>query len=156
MTLFGIGNLDNKIKEAPMTKGDLHNIFDENGQHKLNKFSTEPTAKFSIDFFEEKLKVFVIIPELIRLSANKVIGSLENARRELILSKDFKISGDFNKVTIDEIEYDIPKFFNREAMKNEDKNTWEIIFRQIFYKEIFNEMKNQKELQEERIRNVKK
>ncbi len=145
MTLFGIGNLDNKIKEATMTKDDLHNIFDENGQHKLNKFSTEPTIKFSIDFFEEKLKVFVIIPEIIKISANKVIGSLENARRELILSKDFKISSDFNKVTIDNIEHEIPKFFNRKAMKNEDKNTWEIIFRQIFRESIFNEMQSYKD-----------
>ena len=40
-------------------------------------------------------------------------------------------------------------------MKNEDKNTWEIIFRQIFHKEIFNEMQHQKELQEQRIKNVK-
>ena len=73
-----------------MIDNDLHNIFDENGQHKLNKFSTESTTKFSIDFFEEKLKVFVIIPEIIKISTNKVIGSLENARKELILSKDFK------------------------------------------------------------------
>lgn len=156
MTLFGIGTLDNKIKEALMTKDDLHDIFDENGQHKLNKFSTEPTTKFSIDFFEERLKVFVIIPQIIKLSANKVIGSLENARKELILSKDFKISSDCNKVTIDEIKHTIPKFFNREMMKKEDKNIWEMIFRQIFHGELFNEMQNQKELQEERIRNVKK
>lgn len=145
MTLFGIGTLDNKIKEALMTKDDLHNIFDENGQHKLNKFSTEPTAKFSIDFFEERLKVFVIIPELIKLSANKVIGSLENASRELILSKDFKISSDFNKVTVDGVEHTIPKFFNKETMKNEDKNTWEMIFRQIFREELFNEMQRYKD-----------
>ena len=123
-----------------MIDNDLHNIFDENGQHKLNKFSTEPTTKFSIDFFEEKLKVFVIIPEIIKVSANKVIGSLENPRCELILSKDFKISSDFNMVMVDNIEHAIPKFFNRETMKNEDKNTWEIIFRQIFRKEIFEKM----------------
>ncbi len=138
-----------------MIDNDLHNIFDENGQHKLNKFSTESTTKFSIDFFEEKLKVFVIIPEIIKISTNKVIGSLENARKELILSKDFKTSSDFNTVTVDNIEHTIPKFFNRETMKNEDKNTWEIIFRQIFHKEIFNEMQHQKELQEQRIKNVK-
>lgn len=158
MTLFGIGNLDNKIKEAAMTKDDLHNIFDENGQHKLNKFSTEPTTKFSIDFFKEKLKVFVIIPEIIKVKTdgvNKVIGSLENARKELILSKDFKISSDFNTVTVDNIEHTIPKFFNRETMKNEDENTWEIIFRQIFRESIFNEMQHQKELQEQRIRSAK-
>lgn len=138
-----------------MIDNDLHNIFDENGQHKLNKFSTEPTTKFSIDFFEEKLKVFVIIPEIIKISTNKVIGSLENARKELILSKDFKTSSDFNTVTVDNIEHTIPKFFNREAMKNEDENTWEMIFRQIFREGIFNEMQHQKELQEQRIRNAK-
>lgn len=33
---------------------DLSQIFDENGQHKLNKFSTEPKAEFDIDFLEEK------------------------------------------------------------------------------------------------------
>lgn len=144
---FDIGNLDNKIKEATMTKDDLYQIFDENGQHKLNKFSTEPTTKFNIDFFDEKLKIFVIIPEIIKVKtngANKVIGSLENARRELILSKDFKISSDSNKVTVDNIEYEIPKFSNRKTMKNEDKNTWEIIFRQIFHESIFNEMQRYK------------
>lgn len=86
----------------------------------------------------------------------KAIGSLENARKELILSKDFKISSDFNKVTVDNIEHEIPKFFNREAMKNKDKNTWEIIFRQILYKEIFDKTQSEKELQEERVRAIEK
>lgn len=108
---------------------DLSQIFDENGQHKLNKFSTEPKAEFDIDFLEEKLKVFAIIPELTKVSTNKVTGSLENARYELILSKDFKISSDFQKVIIDEIKHSIPNFFNRKMIQKEDKNTWEMIIR---------------------------
>lgn len=134
---------------------DLSQIFDENGQHKLNKFSTEPKAEFDIDFLEEKLKVFAIIPELTKVSTNKVTGSLENARYELILSKDFKISSDFQKVIIDEIKHSIPNFFNRKMIQKEDKNTWEMIFRQILQKEIFDEIQKQKELQPQRIRNLK-
>lgn len=142
--------MSDKIK-----KDDLYEVFDENGQHKLNKFSTEHKAEFNIDFSIEKLEVFVIIPELTKISTNKIIGSLEKARCELILSKDFKISSDFQTVIIDEIKHVIPKFFNRKMIQKEDKNTWGMIFRQILRKEIFAEMQKQKELQTQRIRNFK-
>ena len=160
MTIFGIGIFDNKVKEVPMTNSklkmdNLYQIFDENGQHKLNKFSTEPKAELNIDFSANKLEVFVIIPELTKVSTNKIVGSIESARCELILSKDFKISSDFQTVIIDEIKHVIPKFFNRKMIQKEDKNTWEMIFRQILQKEIFDEIQKQKELQTERIRNLK-
>lgn len=40
-------------------------------------------------------------------------------------------------------------------IQKEDKNTWEMIFRQILQKEIFDEIQKQKELQTQRIRNLK-
>lgn len=54
-----------------MIDNDLHNIFDENGQHKLNKFSKKVTTEFNINFLEEKLKVFMIIPKIIKIGPKK-------------------------------------------------------------------------------------
>lgn len=130
-----------------MAKDVLYQKIDEGGRHKLDKYSKKVEIKFNIDFFEERLQVFalILIPAAVKdRNKNVIINSANNARKELILSKNFKISPCYSKVIIDGTERAIPEFFNREMMKKEDKNTWEIIFRQIFHKEIFNEVQKYK------------
>ena len=100
----------------------------------------ECKTKVSIDFFMETVKIFIIAP----VKEVKEDKNEENQENELvnipkikknhkILEKNFKISDDYEKITIEDVTYDIPTYFNRETMKAEDEKTWQMIFYQIFY-----------------------
>lgn len=105
----------------------MPDTFDENGEHFLNKFRKQPHTKITIDFFEEKVRVYVVLPQ------NSTNSNLLNKNgQELILSKNFKITEDFEEVIIDDVHFWIPSFFNKDLLKQEDTKTWEMVFYYIF------------------------
>lgn len=130
------GTMHNKNKETKMDS-----MFDENGIHKLEKYSKEIKTKVNIDFWEECVKIYVIVPQKPNTkntdSLNHSMNDFLNSKiNHLIISKKFKISDDYNSVTIEETVYSIPTFFNRTMVKNNDTKTWQMIFYQIFSDEV--------------------
>ena len=112
------------------------NIFNEKGEHKLEHLKKVIRTEVKIDFWEESVKIYVTIPQANRQnenSENKLIGNVVNGRiRKRIIFKRFKVSEDFSAVTIDNYDWYIPVFFNREALKLQDMKTWEMLFYYIF------------------------
>lgn len=115
-------------------------IFDENGVHKLSPFKAQVTTKITIDFWEECVRIYIIFMQKSKQenSAEKLLieNILTAKRNHRILNKKFKVSEDYKSVQIDGFVYDIPSFFNKEMIKNNDEKTWHMIFYQIFSNEI--------------------
>ena len=70
-----------------------------------------------------------------------LIENLAKERPQLLLSKKFEVSADYKTVIIDGKNYQIPDFFNTETIKENDIKTWEMIFYDLFEKEINHKIK---------------
>ena len=116
------------------------NIFNEKGEHRLEHLKKVIRTEVKIDFWEESVKIYITIPQANRQnenSENKLIGNVVNGRiRQRVVFKRFKVSEDFSAVTIDNYDWYIPVFFNREALKQQDIKTWQMLFYYIFKQEV--------------------
>lgn len=93
-------------------------IFDENGNTRIN-----------IDFEKGEIELTVF---------RKTKKNLNTCKQEIekILRKNFKIAEDYKSVKIDNSDYPIPEFMNKDMLKAHDEKTWQIVFYGIFNKEI--------------------
>lgn len=107
------------------------------------------STKIVIDFFLNAVKLYLVIPQK-EMKVEKTIDEQGNEKeiiKNVIIKKEkqlkiagFKISEDYKSVTVDDKTYIIPDFFDQEAVKNKDNETWQIIFYQVFYDEIMKEI----------------
>lgn len=123
-------------------------IFNEKGEHKLECSQKVIQTEVKIDFWEESVKIYIIIPQNSKqnkISENKLIGNIVNGRiKQRIIFKRFKISEDFSIVTIDNYDWYIPIFFNRETLRQQDMKVWEMVFYYIFKQEIYEAIQKSK------------
>lgn len=119
-------------------------IFDKNGKHLLDDYRPKVKTQISIDFFDETVKAYIVYPK--RMQPEKSKGSnkqlLDTKRNQLILRKMFKIADDYRSVCIEKQSYNIPTFYNTELLKKEDEKIWQMIFYEIFAKEIQTALNN--------------
>lgn len=106
-------------------------------------------TKISIDFFLEIFKIYIRVEMRVIKKESEEQDTLklqlfEVKKNQIVLKKKFKVSEDFEAVTIDNITYKIPTYFNRIAIKENDEKTWEMIFYHIFNDDINKEIKNLK------------
>lgn len=135
------------LKENDVIISFEDDIFDENGKHKLEKFKNKIKTELKIDFFDERVKVFLTIPvsmlkekTLLEQGARIIIKN--NRKYEKIIDKFFKISNANSIITIDNNEYYISTFFNKKMLENHDTKTYEMIFYDIFKDEIYKKLKD--------------
>ena len=106
-------------------------------------------TKISIDFFLEIFKIYIRVEMRVIKKESEEQDSLklqlfEVKKNQIVLKKKFKVSDDFETVTINGITYKIPDYFNRDAIKENDEKTWEMIFYHIFNDDINKEIENLK------------
>lgn len=130
---------------------DSIGVFSENISDDVNEeFNRKKiTTKIDVDFFTEQVKIYLVFPPRSQKKKKQLQEETGNIQTEiysvheedkpsnrLIIDKQFKISDDFESVSIDEKIYIIPSFFDGNSVKNQDTDTWEMIFYKIFYDEI--------------------
>ncbi len=109
------------------------------------------TTKINIDFFIERVKIYLVYP--VKNKKKKQTEDSESIQTEiyvaddkpknrLIIDKEFKIDDDLESVKIDGKTHLIPKYFDKESVKNKDEKTWEMIFYYIYKDEIKKEIWN--------------
>ena len=113
------------------------------------KNSVSFKTKISIDFFLEIFKIYIRVEMRIIKKESEEQDPLklqlfEVKKNQIVLKKKFKVSDDFKTVTINGITYKIPDYFNRDAIKENDEKTWEMIFYHIFNDDINKEIENLK------------
>lgn len=106
-------------------------------------------TKISIDFFLEIFKIYIRVEMRVIKKESEEQDPLklqlfEVKKNQIVLKKKFKVSDDFETVTINGITYKIPDYFNRDAIKENDEKTWEMIFYHIFNDDINKEIENLK------------
>ena len=106
-------------------------------------------TKISIDFFLEIFKIYIRVEMRVIKKESEEQDPLklqlfEVKKNQIVLKKKFKVSDDFETVTINGITYKIPDYFNRDAIKENDEKTWEMIFYHIFNDDINKEIDNLK------------
>lgn len=137
-----INNLKQYFFNLENIEYESMNIINKNNNTNDEKeFNTKKiTTKISIDFFAETVKIFLVIPKKERkkeeTEETEIFQDDESSRTRLILEKQFTIAEDYETILIDGKRYLIPKYFNAEHVKSQDEKTWQIIFYQIFNKEI--------------------
>lgn len=113
------------------------------------KNSVSLKTKISIDFFLEivKIYIFVEIRVLKKESEEQDTPKLdlfETKKNQTVIKRKFKVSDDFEAITIDNITYKIPLFFNRDSIRENDVKTWEMLFYYIFNDNISKEIEKLK------------
>lgn len=113
------------------------------------KNSVSFKTKISIDFFLEIFKIYIRVEMRVIKKESEEQDPLklqlfEVKKNQIVLKKKFKVSDDFETVTINGISYKIPDYFNRDAIKENDEKTWEMIFYHIFNDDIYKEIENLK------------
>ena len=113
------------------------------------KNSVSFKTKISIDFFLEIFKIYIRVEMRVIKKESEEQDPLklqlfEVKKNQIVLKKKFKVSDDFETVTINGITYKIPDYFNRDAIKENDEKTWEMIFYHIFNDDINKEIENLK------------
>ncbi len=113
------------------------------------KNSVSFKTKISIDFFWEIFKIYIRVEMRVIKKESEEQDPLklqlfEVKKNQIVLKKKFKVSDDFETVTINGITYKIPDYFNRDAIKENDEKTWEMIFYHIFNDNINKEIENLK------------
>lgn len=113
------------------------------------KNSVSFKTKISIDFFLEIFKIYIRVEMRVIKKESEEQDPLklqlfEVKKNQIVLKKKFKVSDDFETVTINGITYKIPDYFNRDAIKENDEKTWEMIFYHIFNDNINKEIENLK------------
>ena len=113
------------------------------------KNSVSFKTKISIDFFWEIFKIYIRVEMRVIKKESEEQDPLklqlfEVKKNQIVLKKKFKVSDDFETVTINGITYKIPDYFNRDAIKENDEKTWEMIFYHIFNDDINKEIDNLK------------
>lgn len=113
------------------------------------KNSVSFKTKISIDFFLEIFKIYIRVEMRVIKKESEEQDPLklqlfEVKKNQIVLKKKFKVSDDFETVTINGITYKIPDYFNRDAIKENDEKTWEMIFYHIFNDDINKEIDNLK------------
>ncbi len=113
------------------------------------KNSVSFKTKISIDFFLEIFKIYIRVEMRVIKKESEEQDPLklqlfEVKKNQIVLKKKFKVSDDFETVTINGITYKIPDYFNRDAIKENDEKTWEMIFYHIFNDDIYKEIENLK------------
>ena len=113
------------------------------------KNSVSFKTKISIDFFLEIFKIYIRVEMRVIKKESEEQDSLklqlfEVKKNQIVLKKKFKVSDDFETVNIDGITYKIPDYFSRDAVKENDEKTWEMIFYHIFNDDINKEIENLK------------
>lgn len=106
-------------------------------------------TKISIDFFLEIFKIYIRVEMRVIKKESEEQDSLklqlfEVKENQIVLKKKFKVSDDFKTVNINGITYKIPDYFSRDAIKENDEKTWEMIFYHIFNDDINKEIENLK------------
>lgn len=106
-------------------------------------------TKISIDFFLEIFKIYIRVEMRVIKKESEEQDPLklqlfEVKKNQIVLKKKFKVSDDCETVTINGITYKIPDYFNRDAIKENDEKTWEMIFYHIFNDDINKEIENLK------------
>ena len=105
------------------------------------------TTKISVDFFEERVKIFLVFPAKNAKKEKNIneeieIASSENAsKNHLFINEQFEIIGDYDLVKVRGKSHLIPQYLDKEIVKNKDEKTWEMIFYKIFYSDISDEIK---------------
>ena len=94
------------------------------------KNSVSFKTKISIDFFWEIFKIYIRVEMRVIKKESEEQDPLklqlfEVKKNQIVLKKKFKVSDDFETVTINGITYKIPDYFNRDAIKENDEKTWE-------------------------------
>ena len=129
---------------------DSIGVFSENISDDINEeFNRKKiTTKIDVDFFTEQVKIYLVLPQKPKKKktqqekADIIQTEIYSANEEdkpssrLIIDKLFKISDDFESVSIDGKIYLIPAFFDKKSIVNQDMIVWEMIFYKIFYEKI--------------------
>lgn len=135
---------------AMMKSGGNMNIddtFDEYGKHRLGSFPSDKIqTKIEIDFDKKFVQIMLIIPKVLLMKGteedddkkenNELLKAFLERINAPFVTEYFKISADLKTITTNNYVYNIPKFFNRELIKTFDVKIWEMLFYQIFDKEI--------------------
>ena len=106
-----------------------------------NKIEIKAQTEIVIDFQAGNFKGYVFVERKFALQ-NKETD--EQKQRECskyshFLSKQFCVSDDYKTLTIDNKIYEIPDFFNKQMLKNNDTKTWQMVFYYFFYDEFWQE-----------------
>ncbi|MBQ9246761.1 hypothetical protein IJ182_10895 [bacterium] len=144
-----LDNNEIKIIQKYLLEKEYLNNYSDNISHlsddgNIEFNSKKITTKIDVDFFMERVKIYLVYPAK-KKKKNK--SDEENAQTEifvaedtpknrLIIDKEFKIDDDFESVKVEGKTHLIPKYFLTDSIKSQDEKTWEMIFYQIFYKEI--------------------
>ena len=138
---------------------DSIGVFSENISDDVNEeFNRKKiTTKIDVDFFTEQVKIYLVFPPRSQKKKKQLQEETGNIQTEiysvheedkpsnrLIIDKQFKISDDFESVSVDGKIHLIPAFFDKKSIVNQDMIVWEMIFYKIFYEEI-NKNINKKE-----------